>query len=739
MNYVFTAASLQACIERAEDAWFSSCDVPADGSWDVLAADRNGSRYVVHRNDIKDAPRVLLMDRGVEMLEPVPQAAWRTMVQRIHRAALSVSRPPMRLPFEWSEFHEGNLVAFFATTRNQGAFRWVAEIGTERAGDICFWDLTNGGKQVLLQEFEANHTALRNVTREWDSVFDELHAKFDRLPMPQDTEAVQVAVDLDTTTFGAVTQHRTISMWLEHLTEPQRTFVDYHAAPVKLRGPAGSGKTLALELKALRELYAARDAGRDIRILFATHSWAVAEQVDAALRGMDERGDLSGLDVFPLIEIARSSLPSARSASGYQLLGEDSLSGKREQLLRIDSIVDQLSRGDWLTYRSQVSSQLRSRVEAVRGHALRNALVWDLMNEFSGVLSAHGILPGINAERRYLAIQRTQWMMPLETDADKRFALDVYSRYIQELKTSGLMTSDQLVNDYLNYLETFAWNLRRAKEGYDLLFVDELHLFNEQERLVLHYLTRSADEYPRMFMALDPRQSPSEVYAGFQSAPGTARESGAADLDLGNVASVDLSTVHRFTPEILELVRHIHRSYPALELGVDWEVDIDSIDSSALPGTKPSLRVYRTRDEEVAEALKLARSLAGSAGNVAVIVLDPLALDRFETATVMAPGEFCTIRSRDDVDTLRYRRRSIVLGAAEYVGGLQFAQVVIAGFPESPSAVANLGHQRRRFLSLLYLAVSRARRRVDLLVNEESGGVPELLETAITKSCVVQR
>lgn len=739
MNYVFTAKSLQACMERApDDAWFSSVTVPADGSWQVLGIDKNGSRYVVHRDDAEAAPRIVLIGRGAGLFEPAPQAAWRTMVQRIHRAALSAQHPPLRLPAEWAEFHDGNLVAFFATPRNHGAFRWVAEIGPEDSSDLCFWSLTESDRQILLQDFKPDHAVLRGVTNKWKSAFQDLRAAFDKIPKPEETEALQIAVDLDATTFGAVTQHRTYSMWLEHLAQKQRQFVEHAIShSVKLRGPAGSGKTLALELKALRELYAARDAGKQPRILFATHSWAVAEQVDAALRAMDERGDLSGLEVFPLLEIARAGLPSGRGARGYQLLGEDSLSGKRLQLERIDANVDQLAKGDWLTYRKHASPQFRSRVEARRGGPEWNALVWDLMNEFSCVLSAHGILPGINAERRYLGIQRTPWMMPLDTDADKRFALEVYSKYVEELRTSGLLTSDQLVNDYLNYLETFTWNLKREKDGYDLIFVDELHLFNEQERLALHFLTRSADEYPKMFMALDPRQAPSEVYVGFQMAQVTTGQSGTADQYLGDVRSVDLSTVHRFTPEILALVRHIHRSYPALDLGADWEVDIESVESSAQHGDRPSLRVYKTREDEVAATLERARALAGKADakeRVAVILLDPLALTRFEAATHDSPGAFCIIQSRDDVDTLRYRKRSIVLGAAEYVGGLQFDHVVVAGFPETPQGVANLGHQRRRFLSLLYLAVSRAARHVELLVNESSGGVPDLLESAVANN-----
>jgi hypothetical protein len=354
------------------------------------------------------------------------------------------------------------------------------------------------------------------------------------------------------------------------------------------------------------------------------------------------------------------------------------------------------------------------------------------MLEFASVLSAHGILPGINAERQYLGLQRTPWMMPLETDSDKVFVLLVYSRYVESLREEGMLTTDQLINDFLNYLETFAWNIRRKKDGYDLLLVDELHLFSEQERLVLHYLTRSAEQYPRMYMALDPRQSPAEIYMDVGDRAITRGESGVADEYLGNVEAVELDTVHRFTPEILGLVRHVNQSYPALGLGDDWRMDLGDVESSAPAGSTPRLVTHATFSEEVTSVIERAAELAREAGDerVAVIVLEPLLLSAFANAAREGGLNVSIIEGRDDVETLQYARRSTIIGGAEFLAGLQFGAVLVAGLPAVNGRYANLGHQRRRFLSLLYLAVSRATDQVEIHVNDEHGGVPEILESA---------
>ena len=231
--------------------------------------------------------------------------------------------------------------------------------------------------------------------RAWQSAFLEAKRGFASLPELATTELIQPSIDLDATTFEAVTRHQTFSGWIRDLTPRQRQFVEAETGQsIKLRGPAGSGKTLALCLKALRELYKAREENRSIRILFSTHSWAVAEQVDRILRKLDESGEIREIDVYPLLEIARDRLPSERSSEALSVLGEDSLSGKQLQLERIDAVLENLKRGDWIAYKGHCTDALRARVESSRGSTTRNSLVWDLMMEFSSVLAAQGILPG---------------------------------------------------------------------------------------------------------------------------------------------------------------------------------------------------------------------------------------------------------------------------------------------------------------------------------------------------------
>lgn len=694
-----------------------------------------GVVYVIHRSDQKDARRLILdVPDGDPVLPPALIQQESPVLERLlafHEMAESVS---FRLPLNWGQYKHDDLLAFFVCSRDRLAHapRWITQtLGANR--DVCVWQMTSSADQRVLQHFDPPSERYAVVCDNWDVAYEASRDRFSGLNV-----AVHHSAQLDLTEnrFDDVTQEMTYSGWMERVTPEQRAFIEHDTDhSIKLRGPAGSGKTLTLELKALHEILRARDRGEFLRVLFVTHSWSLASEVDANLDRLSEWGRLDELSVFPLLTVAQELLPTERWTEGLQLIGEDSLADKNGQLAEIESILSDFLLGDWLTFRDQVSDGLRERLESSEPGS-RRAFAWDCLVEFGSVLGADGIFPGVNAERQYFRLPRAPWMMPLAGKADLRLVLHLYHIYYRRMLDAGRLTSDQLVNDFLNFLETHTWNTRRSKLGYDLIFVDEFHLFSVQERQLLRYLSRSTDEYPKLFMALDPRQSPWEIYTGFADAqPETY--SGRTDEDFGTVSSVDLPTVHRFSPEILEFVKHLNWDFPDLDLGSEWDVDFAHVSSTAEPGHLPQLVEVGTQEAELIEIYNSLKEIRQETGrwHIALAVVDA---DGFSKYRSLAPdlqrglkAKVTIIESRDDVEVLQYRRRGIVIGPAEYLAGLQFDAVLIAGLPEFKSGLANLGYRRRRYLSLLYLAVTRASREVRIFANDENGDVPEVLSRAV--------
>jgi hypothetical protein len=223
--------------------------------------------------------------------------------------------------------------------------------------------------------------------------------------------------------------------WLPLLSLKQRSFVDREiTGPLRVRGAAGTGKTLAMVMKALK---IAKDAGDNPkRILFLTHSWAIAGQVDEMIRNIGrDIPAASRVDVYPLLEVSNQR---DYGAIGRRPLGLDSDSGKRETLKIIGNIMDSFLIGDWIAYRGGCSPEFVALFESPSGSRGRRNVSWDMLVEFGCVLAAQGMLGRDRDRERYLRIRRVGYMMPLRTAAEKEVIFRLWSSFLAHLKVEGL-------------------------------------------------------------------------------------------------------------------------------------------------------------------------------------------------------------------------------------------------------------------------------------------------------------
>ncbi len=693
--------------------------------------------------DTSDTPRVIVESGGSDLLSFVPRHLWSRRGEVFSRMASAADRSrtfPVVFPRGWNLFKRDNLLSFFAVPRgDEKSTRWIAEIGVPRPGDVMFWRTTTAASETDLEEFsQSTRGSLPDIDGLWTRALDAaaLHFSQARRPLLADIE-----IELPPLV-PVPDRARSYEDWLEVVSPDQRAFIEADTGQaIRLRGPAGSGKTLAITLKAIREANAAAASGSGERVLVVTHSWALAAQISDAIDLLGSGRNLD-IDVLPLLEVAQSILPSDRKdSSGLVLIGDDSYSGKLAQLRQIVEVLEDFRTSDWITYRSKASDELRRRLDSDDEDA-RFALAWDLLIEFGSVIGASGIFPGAGAELRYINHSRAQWMLPLGSNEDLRIVYRIYERYMTALEDRSLMTSDQLLADFLNYLETHAWNRQRRIDGWDMVFVDEFHLFSPLEREVLHYLNNDVSAFPRVFMAFDPRQSPSHAFIGAaaddtRSAPAEMQASAIG----GAVRDLDLTTVHRFTPQILDLIKHVHLAFPTLDLGHDWDIDFSAVESVSEDGPKPISVLSSSREGEEIEIFNALQEHY-SKGRVALAVVDARQWRRYDdlTTQIAKSGKYqvSRITGRTDIEGIGYRSKGLVVGQAEYLAGLQFDTVLVAGTPAlSPgSAGAN---DKTRILSALYLAISRAEKHVRIFASEEDGGVAEVIETAVERGIVVQR
>jgi hypothetical protein len=739
---VFSQRGLTAYIERYRfDAFVLPADDQSDDV-DLIHVVRGKDILFFHRLDQTTEQLVFIaVDILREIAETNPAALGRAL-ERMDRVARGVSQSTLSvsIPRQWTKYTHDNLFTYFALPRGLDvgtSYRPIVEVLP--GGGTCFWRLTSKDNEMLLAEFARTHpptSLVEQAKGSWTRSYAD--ALLGMPPLPDGYSALQDSFDLGAVGFQSVTRSMNYSQWIPRLTAEQSEVVRASSdKAVKVRGQAGTGKTLVLELALLRRLYEAVDAGESLRILFVTHSYAMEEQISSSLDVLDERVLWRKyVDVYPLTyvqEVVREG-----SQEGVEMLGEDSLDGKKKQLGLISEAINAVVESTWSTYEGLVDEFIARGAVATQNSPDRTVLSWLLMREFAEVIDANRLKPGLNSLRRYIDLKREAWMPPLTKKESREFAFNVYKHYVGRLVEEGQLTTDQVVDDFRAYLETYVWNIRRTTDGYDMIFVDEFHLFNDTERYVFHLLTKDPDVFPPLVMASDPLQSPFALLTNLD----TQELSRLASAELGHlgqsdVSSVELSIVHRFTRPIFEFVQYVYSSVPALvELGQDWRYSFTPEPSSANADQAllPQVR-FVNPVAAAAEAIQMARifmSQCGHGERVAVLGVGHQDLDALIGTVGTQNREFTVIEGRDEVYRLDYTRKTVVVTSAEFAAGLQFSRIVVcyagSSWGEEDSASAS-----RLAISQLYLAATRAVAHLACVCSTDESTISAVLRGAIQK------
>lgn len=628
---------------------------------------------------------------------------------RILRTIRATAKFPIRLPVSWSEYHFKSLISFFALPRTVDNMRWIAEID-ESQKSVKFLGLTTPDKPQELEAFVApivpDLRADVNASLEVAST-----------TVPARELGLVDRVDFDTIGAAAITKSLTFEQWVGQLNSNQRDVLDIAPGSVRIVGPAGSGKTLTLCMRALAQVRAAESAGRPIRALFATHSWAMAERVDDTLIGLNAGQPVSSITVYPLLQVL-NEIVGGSILRGLRLLGDDSTDGRRLQIGYLLESLATIGTSDRAILRAQGLSPASVSALEEDGQT-RAEVVENIYEEINGVLLAEGLIPGDRRkEEEYLSRARADDLPPFPLRGDRAMILLVYRAFLSRLREREFITTDQLVSDATKVLETFAWGVKRESEGFDLILIDELQLFDAQERFALALLA-SLPEETSFVTAEDPSQGLfSSILPAWQK-----------DVPTRKVRrQVELTAPLRFTPGILALV---YRFYLAFPLNAH-ALSIETIDSQE---GRPQVLQETSEEVAVRRACELAKSVSAqlaSTSRLAVISVDGSAAKVARSLRDMGLSNTVEILSLDDVDRLSYARRSVVVGEWQFLGGTQFTHVIVVG---AHGVAGKSAFMRLRELTALYVACSRAARWLCLVL---AGAVHSEVSSAIERGLLLK-
>ena len=459
------------------------------------------------------------------------------------------------------------------------------------------------------------------------------------------------------------------------------------------------------------------------------------------LSAMSEKGYLRSRDVYSQsIEVFTlqewcGKLLGDKEVSNAQYLDQDALKAKETRKEFIKDIVANTRAKDprAFSYLSDVCKEFFEKENI--------DYIAEMMQHEIGVM-----IKGRASENleTYLDLPPLAYGLPAKTENDRRFVFSLYKQYQTTLNEYGAFDTDDIVLTALGNLDTPIWRRRRATEGYDAVVIDETHLFNLNELSVFHFIVRDP-QTPRIIFSIDRSQAPGE--RGITTKMVKEILAGSPDGE----AETRTNVVFRCAPEIVKLAEAITSS--GATLFTTFENPLLDVFSVLLATDEADARTpfywECLNDGEMCKyAVRRVRELCNELkcreSDIVIIAMTDGLLPLMREALQAAGMKFVEILRRGDLETVRRGQKegAVFVSHPDYVGGLEFKAVLIAGVDEGrvPPDEMAVKTEARHFLEFkacnrMYVAISRARLRVELFFSKERGR-SKLLEHAISVEAI---
>lgn len=520
--------------------------------------------------------------------------------------------------------------------------------------------------------------------------------------------------------------------WRKWLTNSQIRFIDTPLIfPHRIEGPAGTGKTLCLVLKAIRHLENSRKNSETHRSLFVTHSQATKTTIEnlfatngaesLVANAPENLTAPQSVEVTTLHELCARLLH--REISALELIDRDAYESKLTQKLYASEAVDRAIESELASHRPYLSAEFDAFLEAADRWAIAEMLQHEISVQIKG-----------RAEQdlsKYKELPALKFGLPVHNEGDRTFAFLMYEEYQKELEAAAQFDTDDVVLSAMSQLGTPIWRRRRLREAFDSIFIDETHLFNLNELSIFHKLTKNETKQPIAYsvdrsQALGDRGWTSEA---FEDAFNPEKLSFSTD-------PTNVKSVFRCSPDITDLAFSVTSSGATLFTNfhdpLSAAVSAFSADEER-KANKPCYLTYAADLEMLegsfARADAMAREMGCQKADVAIITFGD---ELFRAIQKLADDQHKPIevvKSRGDLDAVNRAKQTgrFVLSSPEFVGGLEFSGVVLVGVDggrvppnssgtgESQAFLNYAAHQR------LYVAITRAKYRVEILGTKARG------------------
>jgi superfamily I DNA/RNA helicase len=538
--------------------------------------------------------------------------------------------------------------------------------------------------------------------------------------------------------------HQSFDTWMKLITKSQERVVYASLEnPVRIEGPAGTGKTLTLLLRVLRKLHDAENANEEFQGIFFTHSEATRRSTLTALAAMGGERFLS--DQPQRLRLRVETLQSYcaellhNEIASTEFIDMDAYDAKLMQVMYIEAAIEE-AQAEFDTYRKLMSTDFLN-YWAEEAQELRSILV---QHEVALVIK------GRASEKLdvYKKIGRVKSALPVSSEGDKAFLWRIFEAYRKQLVTGAQFDTDDVAISAVSQLSAPIWRRRRFRDGFDAIMIDETHLFNMNELSVFHHLSKQETSLPITY-AVDKSQAIGDRGWG-------------ENIDISSLLpseeikssqqSVSVKGIFRCTPEIVNLAFSITSSGASLFSNFDDPMSLAYSQMGYDEEKKAKTPTFRSFDSDNAMVEAAFQTIEGSQKEYpnqsvksAIIALSDEMLHNIIDIADKSNRGYEVIKSRGDYEVVSRALNAgkFVISLADYIGGLEFDEVVLLGVDAGrvPQDDGNIKAESKAYLDFaahnrLYVAVTRARYRVTLMGLRERGPSP-VLASAIEKQALL--
>ncbi|ULH04001.1 UvrD-helicase domain-containing protein [Aeromonas caviae] len=711
-----------------DSAWFNGFIIPDNNL--IRRATVEDSIYLLSRKATLNSKLLVINVQDDKFFSVLNDKEKEICFDRIIHIALSKMGNYVIPKTAWGKYVSGNKIAVYASKKTD--LRVYFDTNPSETNHIFAFDINN--ESIPLESVAYDETPFINAVINYDE------ALTNTLNLPTSIQEDKVAnhgIELTSDFRNTRYEYHSLEQWYEKtLTDEQLDFVNKpYDEPVRLKGAAGTGKTLALTVKYLRDIFRFEDQKENKNFLFLTHSHATSQTVMDLIQSMDTNyryGNLKYIncEVASLYDFAQDILNY--NFKKINPISTDGLEGRLMQKELISSAIqaklnDLRFKASILLHCSEIF------IEYITNLDKREEFILDIANEISCVLDAENIHIGSQNAEKYTKGSREPWQMNLSNEFECNAVLEIHDYYKKQISELNMLSMDQMIADLNRYLSSHEWTFLKKEKGYDAIFIDELHCFTRPERMVFHELCRA--EKPHLFMAYDLKQSTNESLINSMKGDTTGsalfRPTG-----VGKTQLVELTKVFRYSKEIADFLCDLDNAFPALDLASEWSKL--QLDTNQKNGELPQLRVYDDNlsmiDSIFSDAYKISQDVNK---RVAVLCINEALFASYSQAGRIKRFHE-PITSRDEIIKLNKVKRKCIFSRPEYVAGLQFDVVFVINVDrnELDEIEVNCG-QYRRFISQLYLASSRAKTKLIITATSERRGPAKIILSCIKNGTVI--